>query len=88
MDTNKTTNARAILKVNRISSSKVGIGKITMPSAANTRIGVPKPPKKIARLAHRDEKTVLIASPKKMNVLASVNMSYILSTLTNSSSRY
>ena len=37
-----------------------------MPNAANTIIGVPKPPKKRARLAQRDEKTALITSPKQL----------------------
>ena len=55
-----------MLKVNKISNKRVGIGKITMPNVANTNIGVPNPPKTIARLAQRDEKTALIKSPKKL----------------------
>lgn len=46
-----------------------------MPKAANTKIGVPKPPKKSARLDQRDVKIVLIMSPK-MNVLTNTNLSY------------
>jgi len=39
-----------------------------MPNAANTKIGVPKPPKKTARLAQREEKIVLIMPPKNMSM--------------------
>ena len=41
--TSNTTNASAILNENNISSRNGGSGKITMPSAANTKSGVPTP---------------------------------------------
>ncbi|WP_258546809.1 MULTISPECIES: hypothetical protein [unclassified Psychromonas] len=39
-----------------------------MPNVASTRIGVPKPPSKVARLDQSDVKIALIVSPKKKNV--------------------
>ena len=50
--------------MNKISNSRVGIGKITIPNAANTIIGVPKPPSTTERLDHSDVKILLIEPPK------------------------
>ena len=55
-----TINARAILKVNNISNSKVGIGKITMPNAAKTKIGVPSPAVSFVLFSHKELNTVLM----------------------------
>ena len=43
----KTTNDNAILNEKRISSKNDGIGKMTMPKAAITSIGVPRPERKL-----------------------------------------
>ena len=40
---NSTTSDSAILNENRISNKNAGIGKITIPRAAITKNGVPKP---------------------------------------------
>jgi len=41
------------------------MGKITIPNAAKTIIGVPNPPSTTERLDHKEVKILLIVSPKK-----------------------
>jgi hypothetical protein len=42
---NNTTRDKAMLKENNISNNHAGIGRIIIPSAAMTRMGVPRPVK-------------------------------------------